>query len=88
LRQPDLLALSRAAMIEAVDGLSIAITRGQAAGQLNPGLMPQQAATMLIALIDGLLWQATLVGVEWMAEQLPFIKEAVARMLIQPWPAG
>jgi AcrR family transcriptional regulator len=84
LRQPDLQALSRSATAEAMEGLATAIARGQERGQIDPSLAPRQAAGTLIALIDGLLWQATLFGVEYMEAQLPFVRQAVARMLIEP----
>jgi AcrR family transcriptional regulator len=84
LRQPDLHALSRSATSEALDGLAAAIARSQERGQIDRSLAPQKAAAALVALIDGLLWQATLFGVERMAAELPFVKQAVARMLIEP----
>jgi AcrR family transcriptional regulator len=84
LRQPDLQELSRAATAEAEAGLAAAISRGQERGQIDPSLAPDHAAATLLALVDGLLWQATLFGVERMAGQLPFVKQAVARMLIEP----
>jgi TetR/AcrR family transcriptional regulator, repressor for uid operon len=84
LRQPDLQALSCVATSEALDGLAGAIARGQERGQIDPLLAPDQAAAMLLAMIDGLLWQATLFGVGRMAAQLPSVKQAIARILVEP----
>jgi TetR/AcrR family transcriptional regulator, repressor for uid operon len=84
LRQPDLAAFSRAAEKETAAGLSAAIARGQARGPIDPSLDPTQAAAMVLALIDGLLWQATLGGVDSLAALLPGARQAIARMLIAP----
>jgi TetR/AcrR family transcriptional regulator, repressor for uid operon len=84
LRQPDLQALAAAATSEAAHGLGLAIERGQACGQIDVSLVPEQTANTLIALIDGLLWQATLFGAEQMVQQLTSAKQAVSRMLDVP----
>jgi TetR/AcrR family transcriptional regulator, repressor for uid operon len=84
LRQADLQKLSRLALAETVADLARAVSLGQERGQIDASLAPDQAAAMLIALLDGLLWQATLFGIERMKAQLPFAKQALARMMIDP----
>ena len=80
-RQPDLLALSREGTTEATEGLACAISHAQKRGQIDHALVPQQAAAMVIAFIDGILWHATLFGVDQLRAQLPVMKQAIARML-------
>jgi AcrR family transcriptional regulator len=84
LRQPELKQAAITADREASELLSAAIRRAQHANQLDPRLDPDRSAGLILALIDGLLTQAALHGLGAMAEQLPALRQAVARMLVSP----
>ncbi len=84
LRQPELKRAAIAADLQALEQLSAAIRKGQAADQLDAKLDPTHSARMILALVDGLLTLAALHGLGVMSEQLPALRQAVARMLVSP----
>lgn len=65
------------------DALAERITLAQRAGQLAPDLDCQGAAIAIAALLDGLLWRATLHGPAVIAADLPALRHAFARLLGQ-----
>ncbi len=84
LRQPQLRARAAAADRQSRDMLAAAIADAQSAGTVERRLDAAQTAAMLSALIDGLLWHATLHGAASLAPRLPALKQAVARILADP----
>jgi AcrR family transcriptional regulator len=84
LRQPELKRAAIAADLQALEQLSAAIRKGQDADQLDAKLDPTRSARMILALVDGLLTLAALHGLSVISEQLPALRQAVARMLVSP----
>ncbi len=81
LRQPDLQERVRANDLETWETVAMAIRSAQASRQLNPDLNPDHAARLVVNMVDGLMSQATLHGLDQINDQLPSMKSALARML-------
>lgn len=64
------------------------LTRAQEAGEIDPGLDPADAARIIIAIIDGLLWRATREGARRLEAHMPAAKQALKRMLVAPAKAS
>jgi TetR/AcrR family transcriptional regulator, repressor for uid operon len=58
-----------------------ALIRAQGDKQLDPALDLTHIAKLVLALVDGLLWRATLEGPQSLKDYLPATKEALARIL-------
>lgn len=84
LRRPELKQAAIDADRQAESKLAAAIHQGQGKGQVDIRLDPLQAARTVLALVDGLLSQAALHGLGVFAQQLPALRQAVARMLVEP----
>lgn len=84
LRQPELKQAAIAAELNAEAELATAIRHGQETGQLDRSLDSAQAARNILALIDGLLGQAALHGFDVFTQQLPAVRQMIARMLVDP----
>lgn len=84
LRQPALRDATRNAEQTSRAALAGAIARAQAAGEVDHRLDPAWAAVLVSALIDGLLWHATVQGTAGLTALLPAAKQALARMLANP----
>ncbi len=84
LRQPALREAAAAAEEHSRGTLAAAIGRAQRAGTVDRRLDPGQTAATLFALIDGLLWHATLHGAATLPARIPALKQAIARILAEP----
>jgi AcrR family transcriptional regulator len=80
-RQPELLAKARLADDTVLKILADTIRQAQKAERLDAALEPEATAVMIGALIDGLLWRATLRGINEFSSLLPPLKRAIARLL-------
>jgi TetR/AcrR family transcriptional regulator, repressor for uid operon len=81
LRQPRL----RSAQVEldrqALEIISEALSKAQHETQVDPTLDVDVTAKLILTLIDGLLWRATLEGAISLREQIPATKQLLSRML-------
>ncbi|QQP92700.1 TetR/AcrR family transcriptional regulator (plasmid) [Skermanella sp. TT6] len=84
LRQPSLRERAAEADRASRRTLSAAIAAALGQGALRHDLDPDDTAAMLLALIDGALWQATLNGSAHFAAALPALKAAIGRILSVP----
>jgi AcrR family transcriptional regulator len=64
-----------------IEALAERLRLAQAAGQLPVELDSRGAAIAIGAMIDGLLWRATLHGPDVIADELPVLRSAFARLL-------
>lgn len=83
LRRPELRVRARAADDEARDWLAAAIAEAQARGELARVLGGHEAAVCVLALIDGMLWRATLHEASDLGERLESLKQALTRLLAE-----
>jgi BetI-type transcriptional repressor, C-terminal len=84
LRDADLRVEAQEAEAASRALLAAALIQAQAKGSVDRRLEPDETAVLVAALLDGLLWHATLRGTVGMAERMPSVKQALARMLADP----
>lgn len=84
LRQPKLTEQAQQADQEAIDALAAALRLAQKKGTIDRSIDCKATAITISALIDGLLWRATLHGRKALKTQIPSLKQAIARILIDP----
>ncbi len=84
LRNPSLREQARRAEAAASQKLAVRLEQAQAAGAVDAGLDSEAAAAVINALIDGLIWRASLHDRAAIVSLLPNLKQAIARMLIDP----
>ena len=81
LRQPSLRERAAEAERTSQRTLAAAIAAALDQGAIRPDLDPDDTAALLLALIDGTLWRATLNGSAHFAAALPAMKAAISRIL-------
>jgi TetR/AcrR family transcriptional regulator, repressor for uid operon len=84
LRQPALRAAQLALDGETQAMIADSLRTAQARQQIDRTLEPQHTAKLVLAVIDGLLWRATVEGVSALAVCITAAKQALARMLLEP----
>lgn len=88
LRDPTLRAEAQEAEAVSRSRLAAALAKAQAQGNVDRRLDPDETAVLVTALLDGLLWHATLHGTAGLGDRLPSAKQALARMLAEPDAGG
>jgi AcrR family transcriptional regulator len=83
-RQPKLAKQLREAEQETIDALVAGLNRAQKARVIDRSINCAGAAITICTLIDGLLWRTTLYGRASIKAQIPSLKQAIARILIDP----
>jgi TetR/AcrR family transcriptional regulator, repressor for uid operon len=84
LRDTALRDEARAAEAASRQALAAAVAAAQAQGTVDRRLNPDHTAMLITALLDGLFWHATLHGTAGLADRLPAVKQALARVLADP----
>lgn len=82
LRQPHLRAAQRDIDTRALNTISEALTKAQGNAQVDQTLDVNKTAKLILSLIDGLLWRATLEGPLSLQAYIPETKQAISRMLL------
>jgi TetR/AcrR family transcriptional regulator, repressor for uid operon len=84
LRDPVLRAEAQANDAASRNRLAAALVKAQEKGSVDRRLDPNETALLVTSLLDGLMWHATLQGTAGLVSRLPFVKQALARMLADP----
>jgi TetR/AcrR family transcriptional regulator, repressor for uid operon len=84
LREPQLRKQRQTFDRETLALITQSIARAQDRGEIDSQLKSDHAAKLVLAIIDGLLWHTTLDGVRNLKIYLPAVKQALARMLLEP----
>lgn len=84
LRDPALREQARVADEEAQQALAAAIRGAQRLGTVYDRLDADHMARLMTAFVDGWLSRATLHGVDTLRDQLPSLKQSLARILVEP----
>lgn len=64
--------------------IAASLASAQQRGEVDRSLEPAHTARLILAMIDGLLWRATLEGPDSVITMIPAAKQALARMLLAP----
>ncbi len=83
-RQPHLRVAQEKLDADTLALIATSLRAAQARNEIDRGLDPESAAKLILALLDGLLWRATLERHSALASFLPAAKQALARMLLEP----
>lgn len=84
LRQPALREQVRVMELETQEVLANAINKAQRAGMVESRINPVHMANIINGMIDGLLSRATVHGLAQLRLELPSVKQALARILVEP----